>query len=183
MAKFGLMDFKKVLGSSVSGKHAIAGAAAGTLGIGVVKFGLNSIKVGGLPLSAKIPAALQRWTPLLASLVSAGLGYVLLKKASPKNANSFAVGSLVAGTVLTVKDVAGQYIPALNDYVTYRLPGMGYVTPTSAGTLHKNPARLAGLANLGLIAPDHPKNPRLNGLAMSAMGDHNMDELVNYDIY
>lgn len=180
MAKFGLMDFKKVLKSNVSGVGAIGGVAAGTVGIGVVRYGLNAIKVGGLPLSTKIPAALQRFMPLIASLVSAGLGYVLLKKASPKHANSFAIGSVGAGVAFTVADLAKTVLP-MSDYVTYRLPGMGYVTPTSAGRDINNPARLAGLVNLGLIAPDHPKNPRLNGLAASAMGG--MDELVDWNIH
>lgn len=171
MAKFGLMDFKKVLNSNISGKHAIAGVAAGTLGIGAVKFGLNSIKVGGLPLSTKIPAALARWTPLLASLVSAGLGYVLLKKASPKHANSFAIGSVGAGVAFTVADLAKNVLPAMGDYVTYRLPGMGLVTPTPKA------ARLNALAGgFGLLTPNTGK-PHLNRLAQAAMDDY-----VEYDI-
>lgn len=166
--KFGLMDFKKVLNSNISGKHAIAGVAAGTLGIGAVKFGLNSIKVGGLPLSTKIPAALQRWTPLLASLVSAGLGYFLLKKASPKHANSFAVGSVGAGVAFTVADLAKDVLP-MSDYVTYRLPGMGLVTPSPR-------TRLNALAGFGLLTPNTGK-PHLNRLAQAAMDDY-----VEYDI-
>jgi hypothetical protein len=169
MAKFGMLDFNKILKTGVSGKHAIGGAVVGTVGIGAVRWGLNAIKVGGLPLATKIPLALQRWTPLLASIVAAFGGYALLKKASPKNANSFAIGSVSAGAVLTVADLLKDTLPAMNDYVTYRLPGMGFVTPSPK-------SRLNALAGMGVLMPDTGK-PHLNRLAQAAMDDY-----VEYDV-
>lgn len=181
MATFGLMDFKKVLSANVSGKHALMGAAAGTVGIGAVNFGLNTIKVGGLPLATKIPASLAKVMPLLAAALAGAIGWFALKKAQPKYASSFALGSLSAGTVLTVTNfLAGTKLAAgMSDYVQFRLPGMGYVVPTSAGQNVAAPGRIAGLADLGLLVPD-TKNPRMNGLAATAMGG--MDEYVEYDV-
>lgn len=169
MAYFGVLDFKKVLKANVSGKHALVGAAAGTAGISVVKWGLNTIKVGGLPLAAKIPASVARFTPLLASVIAAFGGYALLKKASPRNANSFAIGSLGAGVAFTVGGLLPAQFSPMSDLVTYRLPGMGFVTPTP-----KN--RLNALAGYGLLTPDTGK-PHLNRLAQAAMDDY-----VEYDV-
>lgn len=180
MATFGLMDFKKVLSANVSGKHAIAGAAVGTVGIGAVNFGLNTIKVGGVPLATKIPAGLAKVMPLISAALAGAIGYFALKKAQPKYANSFAIGSLGAGAVLTAANfLATTKFAPMNEYIQFRLPGMGYVVPTAAGQRVSAPGRLAGLADLGLLVPD-TGNPRLNGLAQSAMGG--VDEYVEYDI-
>lgn len=181
MATFGLMDFKKVLSASINGKAAIAGAAVGTVGIGAVSFGLNTIKVGGLPLATKIPAGLAKVMPLLSAAIAGAIGYFVLKKGQPKYANSFAIGSLGAGAALTVANFfAGTKLAPLSDYVQFRLPGMGYVVPTGAGQNVSYPGRMAGLADLGLLVPD-TKNPRMNGLAASAMSGMGED-YTEYDV-
>lgn len=180
MATFGLMDFKKVLSGSVNGKAAIAGAAVGTVGIGAVNFGLNAIKMDGVPLSAKIPAGLAKIMPLISAALAGAIGYFALKKAQPKYAGSFAIGSLSAGTVLTVANfLKDTKLTTMNEYVQFRLPGMGYVVPASSGQTVSAPGRMAGLANLGLLVPD-TRNPRLNGLA--EMARSGMDEYVEYDV-
>lgn len=171
MATFGLANVKKVLSANVSGKHVVGGVAAGTVAIGAVNFGLNSIKIGGIPLATKIPVSLAKVMPLLSAAIAGAIGWFALKKAQPKFANSFALGSLGAGTALTVANfLAGtKFAAGMSDYVQFRLPGMGYVVPTADGRVISAPGRMAGLADLGLLVPD-TKNPRMNGLAASAMG-------------
>lgn len=166
MATFG--DIKSVLKKNT---EPAVYAAAGVVGIGAVKYGLNTIKLGGVPLASKIPAPLLKFMPLLASLVAAAGAVVLGKKS--KKALSFAGGSIAAGVALTTYDLLKGQFPALADLETYRLPSMGYVVPTSEAT------RLNGLANLGLITPDTGSH-RLNSLAQSAM--HGVDELVEWSV-
>lgn len=178
MATFGLLDFKSVLRSNVDGKSAIGGAAIGVVGIGAVTYALNMIPVGGVPLLSKIPDSLKPFTPLLASAVAAFAGYALLGK-NKKRANSFAVGSLAAGTTVTAYNFLKTKFPAaFADLQTFRLPGMngmGYVVPNSDST------KLNGLASahMGLLTPDTGSR-KLNGLAQSAMGG--MDDYVEYAV-
>lgn len=179
MSNYGFLNVKALLKANVDGKSALGGAAFGTLAIGGVKYALNTIKVGGLPLATKIPASLARFTPLLASAIAAFASYAALSKSNKKYANSAAIGSLSAGVVFTVSDLLRASFPAMADLVTYRLPGMGYVVPNSDRQSAFTANRLNGLANLGLLAPD-TGNARLDGLAASAMG--NMDDYVEYEI-
>lgn len=180
MANYGFLNVKALVKSQISAKHAIGGAAFGTVGIGVVKYALNKITVGGVPLASKIPASVARFTPMIASVLAAFASYAVLSKTNKKFANSAAVGSLSAGVVFTVSDLLRASFPAMSDLVTYRLPGMGYVVPSADGTPSFSPAhRLNGLANLGLLAPD-TGSARLNGLAASAMGG--TDEYVEYEV-
>jgi hypothetical protein len=181
MANYGFLNVKALVKSSISAKHAIGGAAFGTVAIGGVKYALNKITVGGVPLASKIPASVARFTPMIASVLAAFASYAVLSKSGNKKfANSAAVGSLSAGVVFTVSDLLRSSFPAMSDLVTYRLPGMGYVVPSSDGTRSFAPmTRLNGLANLGLLAPD-TGNARLNGLAQSAMGA--TDDYVEYDV-
>lgn len=169
MATFGLMDFKRTLKSN---SGAIVSAALGVAGIGAVKFALNSIKLGGVPLASKIPAQLAKFTPLLASVVVFG-GTLMATGGKNKKATSFAVGALTAGVTLTAYDLLKDTFPAMNDLYTYNLPGMGFIVPNS------DRSKFNGLTNLGLLAPD-AGSARLNMLAQSARPA--MNEYVEYDI-
>ena len=159
---FGLVDVKRVLKSNSS---AIVMAGAGAAAIGGVKYALNAIKIGGVPLASKIPAALVRFTPLLASLVV--LGGTLAAAGKSKKAVGFAVGAVSAGVTITVYDLLRSKFPEMGDLVDWRVPGMGLILPTSDRR---------AVNGMGLLTPD-TGSVRLNALAQSAMG-----ELVEYDV-
>lgn len=162
MGTFGFGDVKSVLKSN---SNTIVMAGAGAAAIGGVKYALNAIKIGGVPLASKIPAALAQFTPLLASLVV--LGGTLAAAGKNRKAVGFAVGAVSAGVTITVYDMLRAKYPSMGELVDWRVPGMGLILPTSDRR---------AVNGMGLLTPD-AGSQRLNQLAASAMG-----ELVEYDV-
>lgn len=157
---------------SVSSLQVLIGAAVGTVGAGLVKYGLNNIKlknkdgaeVGmlqeGSPVGFLAPVA-----PLLSAALAGTALYMVQKKSDMGKAHL--VGAVAAGASLSVFD----YLKGMegtkkyfSDYVSFpAVAGYNdYVRFPTMGVIANNP-RLQGY---GVIA----NNPRLAEVTASAMG-------------
>lgn len=169
---------------NVSALQVLAGAAVGTIGAGLIKFGLNKIeiesksgaKVGllqsGGPLEVIAPVV-----PLLtASLAGAAL-YMVQKKSDTGRAHL--VGAVAAGAAISVMDYlkgADATKKYFSDYVM--APSYAnYVMAPSYGVLGENPAQpfapsYGVLSSNPMVSYDGviASNPRLAEVTASAMG-------------
>lgn len=169
---------------NVSALQVLAGAAVGTIGAGLIKFGLNKIEVqnkagvkvgllqAGGPLEVVAPVV-----PLLTASLAGTALYMLQKKNDMGRAHL--VGSVAAGAAISVMDYlksAEATKAYFSDYVM--APSYAnYVMAPSYGVLGENPAAQFApsygvLGSNPMVSYDGviASNPRLAEVTASAMG-------------
>lgn len=187
---------------SVSAAQVLLGAAVGTVGAAVVKFGLNKITT-----KVKDEAGAEAEVPLLAEkgalgflgpvvpLVTASLAgtalYLVQKKSDMGRAHL--VGAVGAGAALSVmdylktvemKDKDGKPYKPFADYVMVPRFSNYVYAPSYAGVIGNNPARPFA-PSYGVLGPNPmvsydgviANNPRLAAVtasAMNGMGEYDM---------
>jgi hypothetical protein len=177
---------------SVSSMQVLIGAAVGTVGAGLVKYGLNNIKmknkdgaeVGllqeGSPVGFLAPVA-----PLLSGAL-AGTALYLVQKKSPTG-QAHLVGAVSAGAALSVFDYLKNMESTKKyfaDYVMVPRYGNYVMAPSYAGVIGNNPAQpfapsYGVLGTNPMVSYDGviASNPRLAAVtasAMGSMGDYDM---------
>ena len=177
---------------SVGAGQVLLGAAVGTVGAGLVKYGLNNIKlknkdgaeVGllqeGSPVGFLAPVA-----PLLSASLAGAALYMVQKKSDTGRAHL--VGAVSAGAALSVFDYL-KAMPATSkyfaDYVMVPRYGNYVMAPSYAGVIGNNPAQpfapsYGVLGTNPMVSYDGviASNPRLAAVtasAMNGMGEYDM---------
>ena len=144
-------------GKQVKSTDVYAGVAAGLAGVGVVKYLVNNVLSPTL-----VPAALQKFVPLIAGGLTGAALYFVQKK-SPRAAGHM-VGAVATGAAITAMDFMRSKVPGLAAIDTLRL-GEDY------DGLLVNDRGMNGL----LVAD----NQRLNGYA----DNPELEELASMDAY
>jgi hypothetical protein len=175
----------------VSALQVLLGAAVGTVGAGLVKLGLNKIKVQkkGTTAEADKVGLLQEGGPLamlnpvlpLLTASAAGAALYMVQKKSPMG-RAHLVGSVAAGAAIsvmdylkTIKDSKNQLV--FSDYVLAPSYANYVFAPSYAGVIGNNPAQPFA-PSYGVLGPNPmvsydgviANNPRLAAVTASAMG-------------
>lgn len=172
---------------SVSALQVLAGAAVGTVGAGLIKYGLNNIKVknkagvevgllqAGGPLEVVAPVV-----PLLTASLAGTALYMLQKKNDTGRAHL--VGSVAAGAAISVMDYLKSSQATAKYFSDYVMAPSyaNYVMAPSYGVIGSNPAMefAPSYGAYGVIGSNPmvsydgviASNPRLAEVTASAMG-------------
>jgi len=182
---------------SVSALQVLVGAAVGTVGAGLIKYGLNKIEVEVEDPTTKVKSKvglLQKGSPVdflapVAPLLTASLAGAALYMVQQKNDTGRAhlVGAVSAGAALSVFD----YLKTMDstkkyfaDYVMAPSYANYVYAPAYAGVIGNNPA-MPFAPSYGVLGPNPMvaydgvigNNPRLAAVtasAMGSMGDYDM---------